>query len=128
LCSNDLVVESLVFHLLAIWRSNVLPEVLYMRLTFFDGTGVAMDNSIVTVTICILQVASFNLHREGVTNLGPAIWLLGDLLGVLYSWWAFFDHANVAMDSSVVTVTTRMLQIASFNLHPEGVTNLGLAI
>ena len=46
-----------------------------MRLTFFDGTGVAMDSSVVTVTTCMLQIASCDLNTKGVTNLGLAIWL-----------------------------------------------------
>lgn len=48
-----------------------------------------MDSFVVTVTICMLQIASFGLNTEGVTKLGLAIWLLGDLLGMLYSWWTF---------------------------------------
>ncbi len=44
-----------------------------------------MDGSVVTVTVCMLQIASCDLSTEGVTNLGLAIWLLGDLLGVLCS-------------------------------------------
>ncbi len=44
-----------------------------------------MDSSVVTVTVCKLQIAICDLSIEGVTNLGQAIWLLGDLLGVLCS-------------------------------------------
>ncbi len=48
-----------------------------------------MDSSVVPVTARMLQVASCDLSTEGVANLGLAIWLLGDLLGVLYSWLTF---------------------------------------
>ncbi len=82
-----------------------------MKFTFFDWAGVAMDSSVVTVTTCMLQIASCDLNTKGVTNLGLAIWLLGDLLGMLYSWWTFFDRAGVAMDGSVVTATVRMLRL-----------------
>ena len=87
-----------------------------------------MDSSIITVTARMLQIANFNLHTECVTNLGLTIWLPGDLLGVLYSWWTFFDCAGVATDNFIVTVTICILHIASFNSSTEGATNLGLAI
>ena len=87
-----------------------------------------MGSSIITVTARMLQTASHDLNTEDVTDLGLAIWLLGDLLGVLCSWWAFFQCTGVAMGSSIITVTARMLQTASHDLNTEDVTDLGLAI
>ncbi len=89
---------------LAIWLPGDLLGVLCSWWAFFQCTGVAMGSSIITVTARMLQTASHDLNTEDVTDLGLAIWLLGDLLGVLYSWWTFFVCAGVALGKSVVTV------------------------
>jgi len=49
------------------------------------------------------QYACFDLNTEGVTNLGLAIWLLGDLLGVLYSWWMVLRRCCAALKPTTLS-------------------------
>ncbi len=62
-----------------------------------------MNSFFVTVTARMLQVASCDLNPEGVTNLGLAIWLLGDLFGVLYSWWMVLRRCCAALKPTTLS-------------------------